>query len=530
MSLDNFSVYRTLDFSADDLSLLDSQRVPVSGKSLLENSSSSVVVFAERMLGIKLYYWEIVFLCSLQDLLFQVPNRFDGLVYSSLVANTSRQIGKSSCLAIFSLWAALFNKRPDKRYRSTLVEIVSRSDVQSRKLLREIKKTMFSGNRFLRRSYLDSDNKPIFGDNFFTDLLSDEDPNNATQISFAPYDKDVHGDFLLFGSESSSCVKCHPPTDTVLGESFTIGMIDEAAHKDIDNEWVIEGLMPTGDANDALWMFTSTPWEPVGFFYEYCDIEGKFENFDVLKIVAPIHILKYDVDAGHKDAEIQYNAVLRKMSKLEKDGKSDSVRKAYLCEFIRGESSFFDPDNVHQLFDKEFYPLDFFDGECDMGVDFGGESKSRTVITISRFNEDSGFIERLYHRVYNVGEDINLIGDIKELLSVFNVQRIIPDDCPQGYYRIREMEELGWNVTPMKFRTDKVKKYTAFRAKLRKGLIKSYKDDNLKTEMMVMEYSNSSKQSVLQHAPGYSDDMIDSFVMSCFHFLESEDRVEFYEW
>ena len=115
-------------------------------------------------------------------------------------------------------------------------------------------------------------------------------------------------------------------------------------------------------------------------------------------------------------------------------------------------------------------------------------------------------------------------------MKKFNVQRIIPDECPAGAFMIEEMIQKGWNVTPMSFRTWKVKKYGAFRSMLKKGRIKSFLDDDLLVEMKALEFSNTAQQSKIVAPRGYNDDMIDSFVMACFFFLEEEVGVRFHEW
>jgi hypothetical protein len=61
---------------------------------------------------------------------------------------------------------------------------------------------------------------------------------------------------------------------------------------------------------------------------------------------------------------------------------------------------------------------------------------------------------------------------------------------------------------------------------LNRGRIQTYVDDALKTEMLSMEFSQGSKQSVIKHAPGYTDDIIDSFVMSAYFFVDVEAGVE----
>ena len=80
---------------------------------------------------------------------------------------------------------------------------------------------------------------------------------------------------------------------------------------------------------------------------------------------------------------------------------------------------------------------------CDMGVDFGGQVKSKTVITISTIDE-YGQVHRLYHKQYPVQEDLSLLDDIKLLRERFSIERIIVDDCPAGDVWIRRMELEGW--------------------------------------------------------------------------------------
>ena len=90
------------------------------------------------------------------------------------------------------------------------------------------------------------------------------------------------------------------------------------------------------------------------------------------------------------------------------------------------------------------------------------------------------------------------------------------------------MKEKGWNLTPMNFRSEKVKKYGAFRSDLNNGRIKSYMDDELKTEMLALENSDSARHSVIIAPPGYNDDRIDSFVLSAYHYVQEEGGFKFY--
>ncbi len=76
-----------------------------------------------------------------------------------MVALTARQIGKSATLAWFALWVTVFNKRPDKSMHNTRVSIVSRSDDQAKKLLKEIRLWYRHGDRYMLKTYRGEDGK-----------------------------------------------------------------------------------------------------------------------------------------------------------------------------------------------------------------------------------------------------------------------------------------------------------------------------------------------------------------------------------
>lgn len=513
-------VYEVTEVTEDFIKEMEQYREVDKTKGLIENCASSPIIFAERMLGIRLYAWQVRFM---KDLLGVVNSEHRDLEQKEFVAITSRQIGKSTLLAIFSIWSCIFNKVPATAYNNTTVGISSASDVQAKKLLLEMKKQIRMGDVYIRETYKDDTGKSIFGGELLSSLLDDHEANNTTTISFKTWSAE-HGDFLLKGSKSGSTIKSYAATAAVLGETFSIVVIDEAGMTErISDMFFKEYMYPTGNSTHAIRIYTSTPWVPSGFFYRMVDPDNLYNS-------SPATVHAFTIDAIKLENESYYNTVQQKIKQFEADGDYNEVQRAYYCRFVKGEQSYFDPQNVMDCFDQTMYKYDSYPKLCDMGVDFGGQVKSKTVVTISTLNDD-GDIVRLYDKVYEVGGDNSLIEDIAELKKVFNIQRVVVDDCPAGIYMIRLMEdEKGWNVSRFNFRSEKVKKYGGFRSMLKKHKIKSYEDDELKKEMLAMEYSNGSKQSVLQHAPGYSDDRIDSFVMSCTHFIQEEGGFKVFDY
>jgi len=94
---------------------------------------------------------------------------------------------------------------------------------------------------------------------------------------------------------------------------------------------------------------------------------------------------------------------------------------------------------------------------------------------------------------------------------------------------ILRMVDKGWNVHPMNFKSEKVKKYGAFRAAINRGEVKSFSDDDLKTEMLALEFNHGQRNSYIQAAAGYNDDLIDSFVLSAYFFVQDENSFKYWD-
>jgi hypothetical protein len=93
------------------------------------------------------------------------------------------------------------------------------------------------------------------------------------------------------------------------------------------------------------------------------------------------------------------------------------------------------------------------------------------------------------------------------------------------------MEIDGLPVVRMSFRSEKVKKYTGFKSKLYQGLVKSYQDEKLQMQMISLENARNTRQSYIQASRGSKDDFVDSFVISCYFFVDVETEVvKFHEW
>lgn len=492
--------------------------VPSGDVDVVELCSKSVVLFSERMLGVKLFAWQVEFLRHIQD---SVNGDSD---IKEFVAITSRQIGKSVAVAIFSLWCAVFNKYPHGVFHNTPIGVISAGERQAVSLLNKVKLFIRNGDAFMAETYKDADDVPLYGKEFFSSLLDPKASNNAQTISFIRHNESIHGEYLLAGSKSGTVMCSYPPTSVVLGETFSVVVVDEAGRSEkINDDFFYNDLYPTGNKANAIRIYTSTPWAPSGFFYRMVDPNNEFESLDMRGVI-------FTVEAIELEDPEYFKTVMKTVGTMNSDGKVDEVQRSYYCRFVKGANNYFVPEKVRACFGDEYIPYTSFGDQCDMGVDFGGQVKSRTVITISTTDEN-GDVVRIFHKYYSVQKDLELLNDIRELRTQFNIQRIVVDDCPAGDVWIRQMELEGWDIVRMNFRSEKVRKYGNFRAYVNKGKIHSYPDTELVTEMLALENAARTKQSYIQAPHGYSDDMIDSFVMSSYHYvIEESGKLKFFGW
>jgi len=406
---------------------------------------------------------------------------------------TPRQVGKSIGVAIFALKAATMNIAPAGVNKKTMVGIVSATEEQSKKLMAEIKRLIVLGDEKVSRATLGK-NKTFYSDKIDNRQIA---TNNKSTITFT----------------NGNQIVCLPPTNRVRGYSFSYMFVDEAAFID-DPEIYYDSIEPTVSQTNGAIILTSTPNGQQGFFYDIFDPYEKYEHHDYSRLW--IHYSELN-----KEVEIEKNlidGIMLKKQNYYARGLVKHFEQEYEAKFNVQVSAFFEADHVDKLFKCSLLKEARYTGECDCAVDFGMVN-SHSVITVTHINE-AGVIERLYHYQYPFGEDDQLISDLEEIRERFNVQRFIPDDCAQGYHTIQKMIEKGWNVQPMSFKKDKVKKYTEFRAWLNRGKVKSYNDSVLSEEMKALQ-EEESKLSTLIHKPrGGTDDMIDSFVMSCYFYLE----------
>jgi len=349
-------------------------------------SKKDVTYYAVNQIGMKPLLWQKI---GLWDKITRKDKR--------IAVCTGRQAGKSVAVAVIALWAARENVFPAGLAKKTHVGIISATEEQSKKLMAEIKRIMVLGDMHVERITRGKVKK------YFTGSIdrSQTATNNKSTITF------INGNQIV----------CLPPTDRVRGYSFSYVMVDEAAFVE-SNDIFFDSIEPTVSQTQGTIILTSTPNGQQGFYYNIFDPEDKYDTHEYRRFW-----LHYK-ELGNQD---MIDSIEAKKVLYYATGKEKHFEQEYDALFTTQVSAFFVSKDVDNMRDDLMYKLDKFDEPCDLSIDFGMVN-SHSVITISYFDKDE-VIRRIYHHRYKFGDDDRIISDISYLLTKFNVQRIIPDDC-----------------------------------------------------------------------------------------------------
>jgi hypothetical protein len=443
----------------------------------LSKTKESTSYFAFHSLGLNPRLWQ--------------HTLWNALDYSAkrIACVTSRQIGKSTSVAIYALKVAAYNLRPKGFNKKTHVGIISATDEQSKKIMLEIRRLIHMGDENVSKRTSGKIEK------FYTKMIdsSQAASNNKTAITF----------------KNGNQIICLPPTPRIRGYSFSYVFVDEAAFI-IDDNVFFEYIEPTTANTDGIIVLTSTPNGQQGWFFDLFDPENKREHNEYKRFW--IHYTSVE------DEDFQKSMHSKKKTYLE-TGREKEWEQEYDALFTSQTTAFFENEDVDKGISPEIMRLDSYKGECDMGVDFG-MVHSKTVITISAMIENKSTL--IYDYEYK-NTDETLLEDLDVLCSKFNVQRIVCDDCPEGHYIIQELIRKGKNVTKMNFRSEKITKYMAFRKALKQEKIKYYKNTQLTAQLKSLQQIEGPTSTKIEKPSGGRDDYPDSFLLSCYHLIEEED-------
>lgn len=459
------------------------------GKFKIALAKEDPSVFAIYMLGMR----DDKLIRPYQDYFFQSV-----IKHKKVLVVKARQIGMSTAIGIFALWAALFNKFPAGIHNITSIGIISKSDDSARKLLSQyVLQLLYSGQAYLSRQLGDT------WSSYYTGLISRV---NSEMVSFAK---------TITGAKNGSYIKSYPPTEKVRGETFSLVFIDEAAflNNPSPKDFFYTTILPTVSTTGGRIVLVSTPNGVDDFFYELADPFDKYDTHEFYRIFYP-----YTVNDDEKyKSFVEYQR---------KQIDSSYFAQEFECDFVSSGSNFFSAILVDRAADDRV--KESYDGvsTVSVGVDLGW-NESRTVVTVTWKDPSDGIIKLLEYKKFDKhtpSEKVVLYLDF--LKSIYKIAVVVVDNCIQAKDFINELNKRGYYVKEFDFHTlkgDKIPAYIKFRSLMNSGLIKFPKYSELIREMKELLQEETSMGMPSIHKPRRgSDDIIDSFVMSASVWFDSE--------
>jgi hypothetical protein len=268
--------------------------------------------------------------------------------------------------------------------------------------------------------------------------------------------------------------------------------------------------IPT-DSPDTKIFGATTPNGASGLSYDLMPIDGHQSIFELMWF-----------PYFYREEENYTNEIKLIEQEYIAKGRHESFRQEYLAELVTKNSAYFKEIEVSNVFNPSLNMYTSYTGDCELGLDFGGSVKSRTVITISVYDKKNNRCYRIYHKRYPVGEDSTLQADILDMMRRFPAIKRYHIDSQGGgssfYAWFRN--QIGTKLDEVSFRGEKADMYRLFKIACYQERIKSYIDSDLLEEM-------NGFTADLKPSKHTTDDLLDSFVMSCKDWLEEKDTVNY---
>ncbi len=462
----------------------------------LDEIEKDIVIWSYSMLGIKLRPYQA---WCIHNIINSKRKR--------IALCWARQLGKSIALGVFAFWATFYNRYPATVENITTCYIMSRDDETAKELLEKIRGIIKMGDRNLEKK------KKVR--KYFTSKYGK--PDNQHQITW---------------SHNSSFIKSVPPTDTVVGKSASIFIVDEAAKLKVispytDKRLYYEVVEPTTSETGGFLILSSTPNGATGLFYDLFDPEDGFQDHDFERIWFPYTI---------NDTPEYIDFVEDKRKKMERTGELKLWQQEYKAMFTITQDSFFEISDIEKGIDEDLAPIyEYKKGKCVMAIDYG-MNPSRTVITIK--TEIDGKFTTINQIRFEADFDENYLMDetcensVPNLCKRYNIWKIVVDDCPQGNTTNNWMDKKGYPVELFNFRTDQTKGdrnrgFYKYRTALRAGKIKYPNIKELIEEMKIIEETKLAINVSIKAPRGSLCDCVDSEMMATMPFLDENEFSSF---
>lgn len=428
--------------------------------------------------------------CGINPYIYQYKMLDDMFRNRFVIANTSRQIGKSLVIAGFAFWAAYNNVFPVGVDKKTKVSIVSATDDQAKKLLKDIYKMVQCA------------------DGVFAKLT------RGTEASSKQYftDKMTSKPTIFRLEFPGGTIECYPPTDKNRGNSNAFLMIDEGDFLNCeDPDYFFESVaMPTLKKTDGNCFVFSTPKGTPSYF-------RKLMNPDENRAASGWKRIWYNWTIYEDDWVSGWNRYLA----AKENGTESHFAAEFEAKFTSGRNTFFDPDKVDECINEGREPYFESSYPVTIGLDYGSKV-SRTVATFAYYDpKEEKSIIAWYKEFPSGFDNSQIVPFLQEARKRYRITKIIADDCPAGDTPTNLLRQAGFNVKLFSFKAEKQRIYNNVRIAIANKRIELYPAKDMIAQLKSIEEKMTLMGNIqIQKSKGMNDDICDSLIMTLSEFTE----------
>ena len=433
--------------------------------------------------------------CGITPYDYQFKMLDDMNKYRFMISNTARQIGKSFVIGVYAFWAAYNNKFPVGIDKKTKIGIVSATEDQAKKLLKDIYKQVQCA------------------DGVFAKLTKGTSSSSAKYFT----DKMVEKPTAYKLEWSGGSIECFPPTRKLRGNSLSFLFIDEGDFLGCEKPdyFFKSEAMPTLKKTGGSCFIFSTP-SGLPSFYQ-----------NIFKPTEPEPLI------GWK--RIWYNWTIHKADWVSgwsaykqalEDGDLVDFEAEFEAKFTSGRHSFFNPEKLDKCVNTARQEITECTAPVYVGIDFSGGGKCRTAVSFAYWNQQEEKSIVLQSKEFVQGyENDKLVNYLNTWKRRYNIHTIVAEKCPAGETPISLIKRAGYRVIEFNSRADKIVGYMNMEIAINNERIELYPHKTAISQLKGLEAVETKMNNIQIHkVSGMLDDVADSVMFAVSEFTKPKKR------
>ncbi len=418
--------------------------------------------------------------------------------FKGLLVTTGRQVGKTTAISTIVKPYAWYHKNPTNEGK-TIVGIFSNNEENSKKLIENnIKDRIYNSDNIIEGRTGGKEKK------YLLSMIYQKNGGKKGEIITRSFKGTKYNGDKIFSL---------PPTSRGRGHTFSLCVIDEIAHLE-DETFIPLVAVPTVRKTRGMVLGFTTPNGSSGLFYAMFDPENTHDTHAYRR---------FWIGEGAFETDEEKEDFARDKQEAINTGMYAKFQQEMEASFTVSQSKFFDPVAIdkHTLERRAPLPMAI---NCIMGIDIGVTQSKTVVSIISPTGGNNSMGRKQYELVYQYEyseDDTNLLEDVTNLCSTYDVKKIFIDQCPQGHYFEIKAIQQGLPIIPIKFSSQSKQKmfgdlYRAFSDSPDGDCLWIYNEPELQKQLKAMLLKPTQTVDKIEKPKSGRDDRCDSLALACY--------------